>query len=87
MTGTPYTEFVTQRIFTPLGMARSTFSFKQAQEYGHVAEGFIQAGQTGHDYGMTMKVSGGPENASGTALSGCGGIFSCIEDMVRCRCV
>lgn len=69
----PYTSFVSERIFKPLGMSSTTYSANEANGWG-------RATQSWAPFGRRIPVWFGDDNIM--LNSGPGGVISCVDDLV-----
>lgn len=92
----PFTRYVKQHIFDPLGMNSTTYSFDVANASGQLADGMTRQNGTVRAFPYWSKISGEDGNSkslpvvpylyanlSSLVLSGAGGIISNAVDMVK----
>ena len=76
--GKPFTEFVKERIFDPLGMTSTTYSTRVAERSGNLSDSFVVYG------GAIRRTPFWLEDESISSLvAGPGGIISNTVDIVR----
>ncbi|KAJ9091787.1 hypothetical protein QFC21_007090 [Naganishia friedmannii] len=78
--GTPFTQYVEENIFSPLGMGDTTYDLGAATQTGHRADAFVRHGQNLSACIEEGKVPGGGYSAECLGETACNGWFVRAED-------
>lgn len=76
----PFTDYVRENIFSPLGMADTTYDLKAAIETGHRADGFVRRHQNLSACIADGQIPGGRYSKDCLGETACNGWFVGAED-------